>query len=86
MTGKCLGPEPGSPRSGGHVVEASCDGSLGQLWSLRDDGNGYVFQTIASRLCLDVMGSSRANGAKLITWKCTGASNQTWRYGSPIAP
>jgi hypothetical protein len=86
MTGKCVGTKPRRSGGGAYVVKVACDGSLGELWSVRDDGNGYVLQNIASRLCIDVLGASNANGTKLLGWRCTGESNQTWRYGSTIAP
>ncbi len=84
MSGKCLGTRS---RSGSdHVAEFSCDGSLGQVWTFRNDGNGYVVQNVATRRCLDVMGAATADGTNLIAWRCTGALNQTWLYGSNVPP
>jgi hypothetical protein len=45
--------------------------------------DGSIFRNVASGLCLDVPGASRANGAKLIVWTCNGGINQTWRYQWP---
>ena len=86
MSGKCIGTDPGGAAAGGHIVQSQCGKSPAQLWVLESVSNGSVIRNEANRLCLDVPGGSLANGAKPIAWACNGASNQTWRYVSPITP
>jgi hypothetical protein len=36
------------------------------------------YRNPASGRCLDVPGSSRADGTQLVLWDCNGGSNQKW--------
>lgn len=81
LSGKCLGIDSGS--AGSPVVQSRCTDSPNQLWMRALVIDGSIFRNVASGLCLDVPGASRANGAKLIVWTCNGGINQTWRYQWP---
>ena len=54
-----------------------CDYSRDQQWYLH--GTGQI-QNVASNLCLDVRGGGRGAGAQIISWDCTGESNQLFRF------
>lgn len=59
------------------VVQSTCDGGDGQRFAVEDVGGGAV--RILARLgggCLDVAGGSPADGARLLQWPCSGATNQ----------
>ena len=43
-------------------------------------GTGQALAGAASGRCLDVPGSSTANGTQPIIWDCSGAANQRWAY------
>ncbi|MEV0897211.1 ricin-type beta-trefoil lectin domain protein [Actinoplanes sp. NPDC049802] len=43
-------------------------------------GSGNALVNAASGRCLDVPGSSTANGTQPIIWDCSGAANQRWAY------
>jgi lysophospholipase L1-like esterase len=43
-------------------------------------GTGNALVGAASGRCLDVPGSSTANGTQPIIWDCSGATNQRWAY------
>jgi lysophospholipase L1-like esterase len=43
-------------------------------------GTGGALVGVASGRCLDVPGSSTANGTQPIIWDCSGAGNQRWAY------
>ena len=83
LSGKCLGIDSGS---GSPVVQSRCTDSPNQLWMREVVIDGSILRNVASGLCLDVPGASRANGAKLIAWTCNGGINQTWRYQWPRMP
>ncbi|MGW0735164.1 RICIN domain-containing protein [Streptomyces sp. NPDC002851] len=65
----------------GTVEQRACaSGTAGQEWRVTEAADGYV--TLASRVsgkCLDVADESMANGARLVTWDCTGGLNQQWK-------
>jgi hypothetical protein len=86
MSGKCIATDAADDAVGGHIVESQCGSSRDQLWALESASDGYVLRNVANLLCLDVPGSSLANGAKLIAWSCNGGTNQNWRYVSPTTP
>ena len=61
------------------VTQEGCGTGTNQQWSVVAASGSYV--TIRSRAtgeCLDVNGGSTANGAALITYVCSGATNQEW--------
>ncbi|MFI6038925.1 RICIN domain-containing protein [Streptomyces sp. NPDC051315] len=65
------------------VTQENCDATAtSQQWSLTTTG-GYVnVKSRASGECLDVSGASTANGAAVITWTCSGGTNQQWTRGT----
>jgi hypothetical protein len=97
-SGKCLtaaGADPGNPEA---VVQASCaeDGSReDQLWQLRGrQGWGlgaapevtYQIESAATGTCLDVEGSSKEPGARVLQYDCGPRTpNQQWLF-VPAAP
>ncbi|BEL04587.1 SGNH/GDSL hydrolase family protein [Actinoplanes sichuanensis] len=54
----------------------SVPGSIGDPGT----GTGNALVSTASGRCLDVPGSSTANGTQPIIWDCSGAANQRWTY------
>ena len=58
--------------SGGSVQLRTCDGSAAQQW--QRSGTSLVNQG----RCLDAEGGADANGTALITYACTGGTNQRW--------
>ncbi|MGW4240064.1 RICIN domain-containing protein [Streptomyces sp. NPDC004749] len=62
------------------VEQRACTGAAGQEWKVAANTSGYV--TLASRAsgeCLDVASGSTADSARLITYVCSGATNQQFR-------
>ena len=79
-SGKCIGVDSTSDKRTSRVAQSECGTSSDQLWQLKTIGNAYVIQNVASRLCLDVPGSSTANGIEPTSWSCNGGNNQIWRF------
>jgi hypothetical protein len=86
LSGKCIGVDSTNAAAGANIIQSACGDSPAQLWLLEGSSSAYVVRNVANRLCLDVPGASKANGAKPITWACNGGTNQTWRYVSPTTP
>ncbi|WP_372454010.1 ricin-type beta-trefoil lectin domain protein [Actinoplanes hulinensis] len=59
-----------------HAALRSVPGTIGDPSS----GSGSALVSAASGRCLDVPGSSTANGTQPIIWDCSGAANQQWAY------
>ncbi|MER5832819.1 RICIN domain-containing protein [Streptomyces sp. NPDC002130] len=65
------------------VTQENCASSAtSQQWSLTTTGSYVNVKSRASGECLDVNGSSTANGAALITYTCNGGANQQWTRGT----
>lgn len=62
-----------APANRGPVYVATCNGSAQQRWVLRRDS---TIRHDASGLCLDVEGAERRQHTQIITYKCSGKSNQ----------
>ena len=64
------------------VTQESCGPGTNQQWSVVASSGSYV--TVRSRAtgeCLDVSGGATGNGAAVITYACSGATNQQWSRG-----
>nr|WSZ99176.1 RICIN domain-containing protein [Streptomyces sp. NBC_00857] len=62
------------------VQQQACGGASAQQWKVTATSGGYV--TLAARAsgeCLDVSAASTADSARLITYTCSGATNQQWQ-------
>ncbi|MFG2511089.1 RICIN domain-containing protein [Streptomyces sp. NPDC048584] len=65
------------------VTQENCDASAtSQQWSLTTTGSYVNVRSRATGECLDVNGASTANSAAIITYTCTGGTNQQWNRGT----
>ncbi|MEV5438776.1 RICIN domain-containing protein [Streptomyces sp. NPDC052682] len=65
------------------VTQENCSASAtAQQWSLTTTGSYVTVRSRATGKCLDVNGASTANAAAIITWTCTGGTNQQWTRGT----
>jgi hypothetical protein len=76
---KCLQYVAGAPEGARAEIRA-CDGSKGQLFTLRAVPGGYVELVSAqgTNECLDVPAFSQDDGAPVQQWTCNGGANQQW--------
>jgi hypothetical protein len=66
-----------------HVTQENCSSSAtSQQWSLTTTGSYVTITSRASGECLDVNGASTADSAAIITYTCSGATNQQWTRGT----
>ncbi|MDH6213561.1 RICIN domain-containing protein [Streptomyces pseudovenezuelae] len=65
-----------------NVTQENCTGATAQQWSLTTSGGYVLVKARASGECLDVNGASTANSAAIITYTCSGGTNQQWTRGS----
>lgn len=91
-SGRCLGTQDARSSDPDAVVQQSCAGDSSrssQAWHLRPvatsgaqaaPGTIYQIVSTATGKCLDVEGSSKQNGARIIQYACeNAAANQEWR-------
>lgn len=78
-SGKCLS------KSGGanlgqqfHGWRCNTKSPLQKFTLLERERGLYLIRTETGQLCLDVSGSAMKNGAPVVQWGCTGATNQLW--------
>lgn len=65
------------------VTQENCNSSAtSQQWSLTTSGSYVNITSRASGECLDVNGASTADSAAIITYTCSGATNQQWTRGT----
>ncbi|WP_210584467.1 RICIN domain-containing protein [Streptomyces sp. GESEQ-35] len=65
------------------VTQENCNASVtAQQWSLTTSGSYVTITSRATGECLDVSGASTANSAAVITYTCSGATNQQWTRGT----
>ncbi|SDZ16416.1 streptogrisin C. Serine peptidase. MEROPS family S01A [Micromonospora pattaloongensis] len=76
--GMCMDVAWGSTAPGATIQLANCSGNPAQQFVLTAAGDLVNPQ---ANKCVDVKDWSSANGARLITWDCTGGANQKWRRG-----
>ena len=81
QNGKCL--QPASPDQGASVIQATCNGTVAQQWTVVLVNSTRVH--LASRAtnnqqCIDAFGGA-ANGTPIILWPCNGISNENWSFG-----
>lgn len=80
--GRCLDVRDGSTREGARAVQEECKETprASQLWRLRSNARGELeLVNMNSGLCLEVEGSSLADGAAIRQVTCTGLGNQLWK-------
>jgi hypothetical protein len=79
-SGKCVAVRDSAADNGTPIVQQTCDGGLGQVYTARDTGGGYrSLLSQANGKCLDVSDNSKADGAAVVLWPCNGGANQQWR-------
>ena len=79
--GKCLQPINGSHIQGDAIVQATCDGSTAQQWTVHLVSSTKVHLiNRASGLCLDARGKA-VNGTPIQQWTCNTISNENWGFG-----
>ena len=79
--GKCLQPVNGSPNQGDAIVQAACNGSTAQQWTVKSVSSTKVHLiNRSSRLCLDARGGAK-NGTPIQQWTCNQISNENWNFG-----
>ncbi|MFF7448085.1 MULTISPECIES: RICIN domain-containing protein [unclassified Streptomyces] len=64
------------------VTQENCGSATTQQWSVVTSGSYVTLKARASGECLDVNGASTANSAAIITYTCSGATNQQWTRGT----
>lgn len=64
--------------AGTGVVQGTCLDALGQRWTLRPASSAYQIVNVASGLCLEVAGSSTADGAAVVQAACALKQRQIW--------
>ncbi|MFD5753609.1 RICIN domain-containing protein [Streptomyces sp. NPDC127033] len=65
------------------VQQRACGGAPEQQWRVAVNASGYTTLTSrASGECLDVTSGSAENSARIITYTCTGTTNQQWQRGT----
>ncbi|ALV32635.1 RICIN domain-containing protein [Streptomyces sp. CdTB01] len=64
------------------VTQENCTGAAAQQWSVVTSGSYATIKARATGECLDVSGASTANSAAIITYTCSGATNQQWTRGT----
>ncbi|MEU1041485.1 RICIN domain-containing protein [Streptomyces sp. NPDC005551] len=64
------------------VTQEDCTGATAQQWSVTASGGYVLLKSRASGECLDVSGASTSDGAALLTYTCTGGTNQQWTRGT----
>ena len=78
---KCLQPINRSPNRGDPIVQATCDGSTAQQWTVVPVSSTKVhLVNRSSQLCLDARGPAK-NGTPIQQWPCNGISNENWGFG-----
>ncbi|WP_105968861.1 RICIN domain-containing protein [Streptomyces geranii] len=64
------------------VSQENCGSATTQQWSVVTSGSYVNIVARATGECLDVNGASTANSAAIITYTCSGATNQQWTRGT----
>ena len=78
---KCLQPINGSRNQGDAIVQAPCNGSLAQQWTVHLVSSTKVHLiNRSSNLCLDARGKA-VNGTPIQQWTCNWISNENWSFG-----
>jgi Ricin-type beta-trefoil lectin domain len=80
-SGKCLQPVNGSLNRGDAIVQATCNGSLAQQWTITlvSSTKAHLVNR-SSHLCLDARGRA-VNGTPIQQWPCNTISNENWNFG-----
>ncbi|GAA3828255.1 hypothetical protein GCM10022226_56300 [Sphaerisporangium flaviroseum] len=68
---------PGSS-SGTQLVQASCNGSANQIWTVTSVSGGVTLKAGATGMCAGVRDASTSAGKAVQLENCSGASSQTW--------
>jgi Ricin-type beta-trefoil lectin domain-like len=80
-SGKCLQPANGSLVQGAAIVQATCNGSIAQQWTVTSVSSTKVhLVNRSSHLCLDARGKA-VNGTPIQQWTCNKISNENWSLG-----
>jgi hypothetical protein len=80
-SGECLQPLNASLGEGEPIVQARCNGSRAQQWTVSPVSSTAVhLVNRASRLCMDARGKA-VNGTPIDQWTCNWISNENWSFG-----
>jgi hypothetical protein len=78
---QCLQPINGSLKQGDAIVQAPCNGSEAQQWTVTMVSSTKVhLVNRSSHLCLDARGGA-TNGTPIQQWTCNKISNENWGFG-----
>lgn len=82
-SGKCLDVQGASTSNGAQVIQWTCNGHANQAWQpiYVDTVNKfdyYEYANLNSSKCLNVQQASTANGASIIQYTCSVATNNLW--------
>jgi galactose oxidase len=77
-SGQCLTIDGPTTVAGSIAVQASCNGTAAQKWSLVLSGDAYRIRLTDSGLCLGVADASQQPVAPVVQLACNGASNTLW--------
>jgi hypothetical protein len=81
QSGKCLQPLNGSSVQGVAIVQATCNGSAAQQWTVTNVNSTRVhLVNRSSHMCLDARGGA-VNGTPIQQWTCNKISNENWTFG-----
>lgn len=75
---KCLD-TTGKMKNGTQLQQWECVSHDNLLFILKENGDLLSFRSVKANLCLDVYGSSKSNGGKIVLWPCNGLKNQLWK-------
>lgn len=86
-TEKCLDVKGYSQDNGGNLYSWRCHNGNNQRWTVGNfeagqlilDGT-YMMTAVHSNKCVDVARYSTAPGGTIHQWRCTGTTNQQWRF------
>lgn len=84
-SGKCMNVASASKSNGAHVIQYPCSRAANSRWfwgyvKFASGHAGYVLVNANSRLCLNVAGYSKSNGADLIQYTCGDYLNELFYW------
>ncbi|GAA3148086.1 hypothetical protein GCM10010466_43840 [Planomonospora alba] len=78
-SGLCAAVPGQSTGDGVQLVQSTCAGSAGQVFTLTSSGSGYQIKAAHSGKCLGVRDASTSAGKAVQQESCTSAASQTWQ-------
>ena len=63
------------------IDQGPYSGLSSQIWTVKQSSEGYYsISSVSSGACLDVRAVSKADGAAIQQWSCSGNANQQWSF------